>query len=279
MVLRIVGERILRTVEEEDEGVGGEMDTFAHIARVHALLILVVIGLFDGDIRLRHVAETHLATLTAWSFAMLESARRAARNGELLMGNLMGARDGGDGGASRPSRYRGGTSSSEEEQFGSGSGPRYGSESRYRNGDMGYRQLGETSHRRDPRPDPYPSQSTTKKSEVEALWQAFILSETVRRTWIVCTAVRGSYRMLQDGQLHCGGGIMFTTREGVWDASSAWAWTKLCAEKDVGFMEHAQTKRLFGERRPDEVDAFGKLMLEATYGSERMESWVVSVEG
>jgi hypothetical protein len=81
--------------------------------------------------------------------------------------------------------------------------------------------------------------------------------------------------MLQDGQLHCGGGLMFTTGEGVWDASSAWAWTKLCAEKDVGFMEHAQTKRLFGERRPDEVDAFGKLMLEATYGAERMESWRV----
>jgi len=70
---------------------------------------------------------------------------------------------------------------------------------------------------------------------------------------------------------------MHTTTEGVWDAPSVWAWAKLCIEKDVGFMEQAQTKRLFGERKPDEVDAFGKLMLGATYGSERMESWAMSI--
>ncbi|KAK0658080.1 hypothetical protein B0T16DRAFT_363413 [Cercophora newfieldiana] len=226
LALRVVGEKIVQTVEEESEREGvqmerkGRLDVFSHVARVHALMMLVVIGLFDGDIRLRHIAETHLPTLVSWNYAMLEAAKMAARSGELLMGNWLDHNTG-DG------------------QCDSG--------------------------------------SAARKSGVDSLWQAFILSETIRRTWVVCSTAYGGYRLLQSGQLHCCGGLMFTTAEGVWDAPSAWAWAKMCAEKDVGFMEQAQTKRLFGERRPDEIDTFGKLVLTATYGPERMESWGVPV--
>ncbi|KAK0631212.1 hypothetical protein B0T14DRAFT_501307 [Immersiella caudata] len=230
MVLRVMGERIEQTVQDEDSREKGRtMDTFAHIARVHTLFILVSIGLFDGDIRLRHIAERHLPTLARWNNEMLEAAKLAAWNGELLLSDCLDAGGGGKGC---------GFGGVEE----AGGGPRV-------------------------------SCSATKKTGVESLWQAFILSETVRRTWLVCSGVRGAYLLLQDGQLHCAGGLMFTTAEGFWDAPSAWEWTKLCAEKDVGFMEHAQTRRLFGERRPDEVDTFGKLMLVATWGAENMEIW------
>ncbi|KAK4442942.1 hypothetical protein QBC34DRAFT_417967 [Podospora aff. communis PSN243] len=220
-VLRIIASKIETIILDEDTNLKEkEIPTFSHIARVHALLVLVAIGLFDGDIRLRHTAERHLATLGRWNGEMLDAARRAAWSGELLLGGAAACFDG-------------------ERRDGEG----------------------------------MPCGTATKKSGVEALWQAFVLSETVRRTWLVCTGVRGAYRLPQDGQLHRAGGLMFTTAQGIWDAPSAWTWAKLCAEKDVGFMEHAQTKRLFGERRPDEVDTFGKLMLVATWGAERMEIW------
>ena len=228
MLLRLIGNRILQTVEghgQANNGGGGRgLDAFTHIARVHALLVLVTIGLFDGDVRLRHIAERHLSTLAEWSRAMLESVGRAATTGELIFGSLLD--DPEDG-----------SSSSNSEQL------------------------------------VFPANTKTQ-TPADGLWTAFILSETARRTYLVVDAICGGYQTLLDGQLHCGGGLHLTTRAGVWDAGSAWAWTKLCAEMDVGFMEHGETGRLFGERRPEEVDSFGRMVMEATYGRERMESWV-----
>lgn len=210
MVLRILGERLEQLVVEYADA--ARLDPFEHVARVHAMLIYVMLGLFDGDIRLRHLAETHLSTLETWRLEMLDAARAAANNGQLLMGGLLD-RDNGE-----------------------------------------------------------------PTTQVETFWHAWILTESVRRAWFIASGIQTCYSMMREGKLRCAGGLMLTTRVGVWDAKTAWAWTKLCAEKDVGFVTQAQIGRLFDETKPEEVDDFGKLLLEAMYGVEQLESWGVRVE-
>jgi hypothetical protein len=221
MVLRIVLDRMTQLVEEQPAD-GAGLGTFNHVSRVQALLIHIITGLFDGDIRLRRLAENQLPTLASWNAQMWESARTRAQSRQLLLGSLMDGQGGSD------------------------------------------------KHMKGPVPR-FPE-------EFDTVWQAWILSESVRRTWLVAGSVQAAYRRMKENLMACHGGVMFTTREGVWEATSALSWTKLCAETDVGFMPHAQTQRLFTEKRPDEVDAFGKLMLESTFGVERMEAWGLGVE-
>ncbi|KAI1459820.1 hypothetical protein F4805DRAFT_32650 [Annulohypoxylon moriforme] len=65
-----------RSVPDSTEPTGGTilLDPLDHLARVHALFVYQVIGLFDGDITMRAEAESHMATLTAWVAEMWESA-------------------------------------------------------------------------------------------------------------------------------------------------------------------------------------------------------------
>ncbi|KAK5651260.1 hypothetical protein OQA88_12668 [Cercophora sp. LCS_1] len=210
MVMRIMGERLEQLVADYSDP--SRLDAFEHVARVHAMLVYITLGLFDGDIRLRHLAEIHLETLAVWRVEMLDSARAAAESGQLLVGGLLDGRD------------------------------------------------------REP------------TTQVEAFWHAWILAESVRRTWFIACGTQTCYSMLREGKLRCAGGLMLTTRVGVWDAKTAWAWTKLCAEQDVGFVTQAQIGRLFDETKPEEVDEFGKFLLEAMYGVEQLETWGVRVE-
>jgi hypothetical protein len=48
---------------------------------------------------------------------------------------------------------------------------------------------------------------------------------------------------------------------------------KLCSEKDVGFTQRFETKKLFTETSPADIDEFGKAMLEIAFGTELMERW------
>lgn len=65
---------------DEDAGAAA-LNTFEHLARVHALLIYQIICLYDGDIRLRHVAETQIPTLNSWLRQLISSAQHTAARG------------------------------------------------------------------------------------------------------------------------------------------------------------------------------------------------------
>lgn len=65
---------------DEDTGAAA-LNTFEHLARVHALLIYQMICLYDGDIRLRHVAETQIPTLNSWLRQLISSAQHTAARG------------------------------------------------------------------------------------------------------------------------------------------------------------------------------------------------------
>ncbi|KAK9243138.1 hypothetical protein V1506DRAFT_545313 [Lipomyces tetrasporus] len=190
------------------------LDSLEHIARVQALLVYQVLGLYDGDIRLRHLAESNIPVLNSWMQQMVEHASQAV----CLGGSVI---------------------SSAHEQT-----------------PVGF-SLSDIAHCEN------------------LLWYSWILSESIRRTWVVASGIQAIYLMIQGRAAPCQGGMMFTTRQGVWEAQSALAWEKLCSEKNVGLIQMAEADKLFTEVAPEDVNDFAKFILEATFGVERMERWGV----
>ena len=115
-------------------------------------------------------------------------------------------------------------------------------------------------------------------SPEQLLWHAWIISESVRRTWCISMLIQSGYELLKTGTGPCYGGLLVTTRRGVWQAETAFAWTKLCAERSVGFVHRNQTESLMTERRMDEVDLFTLALMELDFGPDRMERWQLSNE-
>jgi hypothetical protein len=179
----------------------------------NTLLVYQILCLYDGDIRLRHVAESHIPVLNTWKQQMVENASHTACLGTFI------------------------TSSAH-----------------------GQTAIGFSS------PDSACSENL--------LWHSWILAESIRRTWLVACGIQGTYLMIQKGQVTpCQGGMMFTTRQGVWEAQSALAWEKLCSEVNVGLMQVAMAEKLFAEVAPDDVDEFTNLILQAIFGEERTQRW------
>jgi hypothetical protein len=53
------------------------LDSLEHVARVQALLVYQVLCLYDGDIRLRHLGESHIPVLHNWMQQMVDCASQA----------------------------------------------------------------------------------------------------------------------------------------------------------------------------------------------------------
>jgi hypothetical protein len=191
-------------------------DSLEHLARVQALLIYQVLCLYDGDIRLRHIAESNIPVLYSCMEQMVEHASNAICLGSSII-------------------------SSPHEQTTVGS----------------------------------------CLSDIHCenlLWYSWILAESIRRTWLVASGVQGTYLVIQQGRaIPCQGGMMITTRQGAWEAKSAGVWEKLCPEVNVGLMQVAETDRLFAEAAPEDVDDFAMLILQATFGEERLERWGIHI--
>jgi hypothetical protein len=225
MVYRILQDRAEQLIQDNVPGISpGQskttLDTFDHLARVHSLIVYQVLGLFDGDIRLRHLAEQRIPLLFTWADEMLDSASQVATLASFL------------------------------------------------------RQMTADDNNLD---STVPYNPLPHSGSEEALWRAWVLAESVRRTWGVASGILTVYLTLQRGWAACAGGTMVTTRRGVWEAASACTWAKLCTEVDVGFMHREQTESLLEKARVEDVDIFARVTMEATFGWERMERWGVSV--
>ncbi|KAL6886756.1 hypothetical protein GGI43DRAFT_275939 [Trichoderma evansii] len=183
------------------------IDALEKLAKVQSLLIYQVIGLFDGDIRLRYLAEKRIALLNRWMNEMVEDARRTSCSGSILVSADVNTES-----------------------------------------DMADAQ--------------------------SALWYSWILSESIRRTWIIASGVQGIYLYMQQGfNGSCQGGMMFTPRQGVWEAQSASAWDKLYSESDARLTKITELDKLLTEDGPNNVDSFAKVVLMVTLGTERVAEW------
>ncbi len=208
MILNAVNDQASALTSRMNVDADASSDLLEDLAQIHALLVYQIVGLFNGDIRSRHLAEQRMAIFTRSLDRSLEKAR------ELLTRDLFSL-------------------------------------------DLGDPTILFTSH----------------PSLFEPLWRAWIISESLRRTWLVSNGIIASYEGLKQGWAPCNGDVMFTAREGLWSADSASVWSNMCLERDVRFVGRFRAEYLF-EVAPEEVDEFGKLMLESVFGRERSMRWV-----
>jgi hypothetical protein len=191
------------------------LDTLEYLARVQALLIYQCIGLYDGNVRLRRLAEQHAPVLERWLMQLLEHVSQVPCCGSAVV------------------------SLDEKMPF----------------------TLDLAS--------PIPSENL--------VWYSWIISESMRRTWLIASGVQGVYKLIQNGTGTCLGGTMFTSRRGFWEAPSATVWEKQCCDVYAGLVRLTEVDKMFAMVPLEEINEFAKLVLECTYGVEQAERWGVQI--
>ncbi|KAF4962140.1 hypothetical protein FSARC_9757 [Fusarium sarcochroum] len=104
-------------------------------------------------------------------------------------------------------------------------------------------------------------------------WKAWVLSESLRRTWIVFISTIAAYLTERDGWSECSGEIRFTTRRGLWDASSSAMWLELSSKRDPLFIRSLHVDELLLNAGPTEVDSFAVALMRLLIGKDDMDSW------
>ncbi|KAL7940869.1 hypothetical protein V8C42DRAFT_336347 [Trichoderma barbatum] len=87
-------------------------------------------------------------------------------------------------------------------------------------------------------------------------WRDWLLSESIRRIWIVGSYLQCAYLAIRDGQAACVGGITFTARRGLWEAQSAATWMRLVRSTNPLFTSCYQTDGMALSVSAPEVDVF-----------------------
>ncbi|KAL6239892.1 hypothetical protein BDW75DRAFT_226926 [Aspergillus navahoensis] len=112
---------------------------------------------------------------------------------------------------------------------------------------------------------------------VPRLYQAFVLSESVRRTWLLCSIATGVYGSLKGGWSEtCGGDIHITTHTDLWAAPSSARWEAIARHTDPLFIYSLRGQTLV-ERgvRAAQVDEFARHLFTLMWGLEKVETWIV----
>lgn len=115
-----------------------------------------------------------------------------------------------------------------------------------------------------------PSPSASKA----ILWHAWILAESVRRTWQT-NVVQEVYLYFKRSWAECPGRLPTTMLKTLWDAPSAYAWTKELAEgeRDPLLVSTVRLEALFERVSPLEVDEFNLVSL-GLFGMEMLPQWL-----
>lgn len=192
--------------EEWVDGREQDIGLFTQLGRLHALMVYQSIGLYDGDIRARHVAQGHIAVQDSWAGKLVHAAAKTLSNTNAIATHLV-----------------------------------------------------------DWIPGPLNS--------LQQQWNLWILSESIRRTWLVSVSLTSIFLTLQQRWKACPGGVMYTNRVGLWDAASAAEWEKQCLGRDVAFLQRFHCGMLFTDVEPADVDEFGIAIVDMTFNSELVERW------
>ncbi|KAL4726616.1 hypothetical protein ACLX1H_005504 [Fusarium chlamydosporum] len=110
-------------------------------------------------------------------------------------------------------------------------------------------------------------------SPEQLLWHAWILSESIRRTWCVAMGLQSGYELLKTESGPCYGTLPITMRKGLWTADNAFSWTKMCAESNVGFLCRNEHEKILSEMSADDIDPFALCMMDLDIGPDRMARW------
>lgn len=118
---------------------------------------------------------------------------------------------------------------------------------------------------------------------VASTWRAWILSESIRRTWIIATLTEAAYAILKHGLAACPGTISFTSRAGLWDATSPQQWLSRLGGDEPGYRalseDHgfpltcADVPGLLDEAQPDHIDDLTHKLIIYSVGCEEWNDW------
>ena len=194
------------SVEDWMDGDDQNVDLFAQLTTLHALMVYQIIGLFDGDIRSRHVAEGQMAVQVSLASKLFHFSAKSLSNAHTAATHLV---------------------------------------------------------------DCLPTPSTHSQQQ----WYLWILSESIRRIWLVAVSLPPIFSALQSGWAACPGGVMYTDRKGLWNAVNATEWERLCLKPNVASLRHFACGRLFEATDPMEIDEFGTTMLDMTFDGDLLEKW------
>lgn len=122
--------------------------------------------------------------------------------------------------------------------------------------------------------DPGLARPTSGEDAETASWNCWIVSESIRRTWITANLTRSVYSVLKTGWTSCSGGVRWTARAGVWETDDAYTWKDAVGSGSSPlFVPSYFADVLFNFALPDEVDEFGHAILGAQYGLEKVAKW------
>ncbi|GJC87780.1 transcription factor gsfR2 [Colletotrichum liriopes] len=113
---------------------------------------------------------------------------------------------------------------------------------------------------------------------VPRLYQAFILSESIRRTFLLTSIATGVYTSLKATWSHgCHGDVCITLRGELWEAPSAARWEAVARREDPLFLYTLKGQTLLSRGiRAADVDEYARLIFTVLWGLEKVEQWVVS---
>ncbi|KAK4198038.1 hypothetical protein QBC40DRAFT_230808 [Triangularia verruculosa] len=238
------------------------LGTFAHLARTQALFVYEMTQLFDGDIRARDQAESHMETLHRWACQMLESARLDCTTGKVFESCASSSSTGSSpaGSGDLLMRTNPGTGTSSNTAVGAITPP-------------------STTH------NPF---ALPLKPAPHTLWQVWVIAESVRRTYISACFVRSVYQTLKTEWSTCPGGALFTGLSGLWDAETGREWTTAFKKGNErhqkgleeamlpwALMQSLEVWKVVEYASPDEVDEFTVAVAEISRGMEVVEQWLM----
>jgi hypothetical protein len=106
------------------------------------------------------------------------------------------------------------------------------------------------------------------------LWKLWILTESVRRTHLVAGTVANMYEIMVKGWVECSGAVMFTARNGLWDADSVMKWYELSCAKSPLLVPALQPGSYIAGYAADEFDEFVKLIWTFIVGADKVQCWI-----
>ncbi|KAM0200921.1 hypothetical protein ACHAQI_011533 [Fusarium lateritium] len=112
---------------------------------------------------------------------------------------------------------------------------------------------------------------------IPGLYRSFILSESIRRTGLLCNIATGVYSGLKGDNIQsCGGDIHITTQAKFWEASSSARWEAVARHSDPFFIYSLKGQTLL-ERGVGaaQVDEFARHLFTVMWGIEKVETWVI----
>ncbi|OLN89024.1 hypothetical protein CCHL11_06090 [Colletotrichum chlorophyti] len=113
---------------------------------------------------------------------------------------------------------------------------------------------------------------------VSSLHRAFILSESVRRTFLLTSITTGVYTSLKATWAYaCAGDVCITLRQELWEAPSSARWEAAARKEDPLFLHSLKCESIILRGvQAIEVDEYARLIFTVLWGLEKVEHWVIS---